>query len=105
MVSVLPVDQKCLAFGAVAATTAIALVSSYKYLALKRALQKDKDIYENKQTLNEYLFFHYGKPDEVLRWRFGPTGCMDFPSKCADVCKEHFTPTNVSTVTQFYQLD
>ena len=34
----------------------------------------------------EYLLFHYGKPDEVLPWEFGPTAALDYPVRCVTEC-------------------
>jgi len=38
--------------------------------------------YETSQLLNEYLLFHYGKPEEILPYDFGPKGALDFPARC-----------------------
>ena len=38
-----------------------------------------KGFYETNKALSEYLLFHYGKPDEVLPWEFGPTDALDYP--------------------------
>ena len=42
--------------------------------------------YETDKALSEYLLFHYGKPDEVLPWNFGPTGALDYPVRCVTQC-------------------
>lgn len=34
--------------------------------------------YESERSLSEYLLFHYGKPEEVLPYPFGPAGALDF---------------------------
>jgi len=38
--------------------------------------------YETSQLLNEYLLFHYGKPEEILPYDFGPKGALNFPARC-----------------------
>ena len=34
--------------------------------------------YESAKLLAEYLLFHYGKPEEVLPYPFGPLAALDF---------------------------
>lgn len=36
------------------------------------------NIYETRKLLDEYLLFHYGRPDEVLPWAFGPKEALGF---------------------------
>lgn len=36
-------------------------------------------LYETQRLLDEYLLFHYGSPEEVLPWGFGPSGALGFP--------------------------
>lgn len=36
------------------------------------------NIYETRKLLDEYLLFHYGGPEEVLPWDFGPRGALGF---------------------------
>jgi len=36
------------------------------------------NIYETRRLLDEYLLFHYGSPDEVLPWTFGPKEALGF---------------------------
>ena len=45
-----------------------------------------KGFYETNKALSEYLLFHYGKPDEVLPWEFGPTAALDYPVRCVTEC-------------------
>lgn len=37
------------------------------------------NIYETQKLLDEYLLFHYGRPEEVLPWDFGPRAALGFP--------------------------
>ena len=34
--------------------------------------------YESERLLAEYLLFHYGKPQEILPYPFGPDSALDF---------------------------
>jgi len=72
-----------------AATASVAAYSLYRMYALKRKLASREDVYETAKSLNEYLIFHYGSPDEVLTWSFGPKSDVDFPKRCAELCVKH----------------
>ena len=37
------------------------------------------NLYESRRLLDEYLLFHYGSPEEVLPWDFGPAEALGFP--------------------------
>ncbi len=37
------------------------------------------DYYESQQVLSQYLLFHYGKPEEVLPYDFGPHNALNYP--------------------------
>ena len=37
------------------------------------------NLYETDRLLSEYLLFHYGLPEEVLPWDFGPRSALGFP--------------------------
>jgi putative 4-mercaptohistidine N1-methyltranferase len=39
------------------------------------------NIYETERLLHEYLLFHYGAPDEVLPWAFGPREALGFAQR------------------------
>jgi putative 4-mercaptohistidine N1-methyltranferase len=38
--------------------------------------------YETQQLVAEYLLFHYGTPQEVLPWEFGPREALNFAVRC-----------------------
>lgn len=40
-------------------------------------------VYEDAQTLNDYLLLHYGAAAEQMPWAFGPAGVAGFPQRCA----------------------
>ena len=42
--------------------------------------------YETSKALSEYLLFHYGKPEEVLPWDFGPSDALGYPARCISEC-------------------
>ena len=42
--------------------------------------------YETDKLLGEYLLFHYGTPEEVLPWDFGPSSALDYPVRCVSEC-------------------
>ena len=50
--------------------------------------------YETSKALSEYLLFHYGKPEEVLPWCFGPSDALDYSIRCVNKCVavERLTP-------------
>jgi putative 4-mercaptohistidine N1-methyltranferase len=43
-------------------------------------------IYETQKLLSEYLLFHYGEPEQVLPYRFGPRDALGFPIRCVSDC-------------------
>lgn len=45
--------------------------------------------YESARLLDEYLLLHYGKPEEVLPWGFGPREALDFPRRCVHELLDH----------------
>ena len=71
--------------GALVASTGLALYSTYKLYAINNQ-QNEENVYESMRSLSEYLVFHYGSPNEVCAWDFGPKSAIDFPRRCADLC-------------------
>lgn len=47
-------------------------------MELEMEPQSPTNIYETRKLLDEYLLFHYGSPDEVLPWAFGPRDALGF---------------------------
>ena len=45
-----------------------------------------EDFYETDKALSEYLLFHYGEPNEVLPWDFGPANALNYPIRCITEC-------------------
>ena len=42
--------------------------------------------YETARLRDEYLLFHYGRPDEVLPYPAGPADALDFPARVVTEC-------------------
>jgi putative 4-mercaptohistidine N1-methyltranferase len=40
------------------------------------------------RALAEYLLFHYGSPEQVLPWAFGPAAALNYPARCVSECLE-----------------
>lgn len=43
------------------------------------------DVYESRQTLDEYMTLHYGPASDQMPYAFGPTGATEFPVRCAQL--------------------
>ena len=42
--------------------------------------------YESERLLGEYLLFHYGRPEEILPYPFGPSAALDFAVRAVTEC-------------------
>ncbi len=42
--------------------------------------------YESEKYLHEYLLFHYGRPEEILPYSFGPREALGFPQRTVSEC-------------------
>lgn len=89
MATILGVDHKVFAVSTIAVSVGIAGYAVYR-LVQDRKSQKQTNIYESQKLVSEYLVFHYGSPEEILRWPFGPKNCLEFPKQCADLCMKYF---------------
>jgi len=89
MPMILNIDHKTLAVATLTATVSVAAYSLYRLHTLKRKLASKEDVYETAESLNEHLVFHYGSPDEISPWSFGPKDDADFPKRCAELCLKH----------------
>jgi putative 4-mercaptohistidine N1-methyltranferase len=49
--------------------------------------------YETPRLVAEYLLFHYGSPEEILPWSFGPREALNFAVRCV---AETFTPAETA---------
>jgi len=44
--------------------------------------------YETERAVAEYLLFHYGSPEQLLPYAFGPQKALNFPARCVTDCIE-----------------
>ena len=44
------------------------------------------NIYETDKLLTEYLLFHYGAPEEILPYDFGPREALGYAERCVSEC-------------------
>ena len=44
------------------------------------------NFYETDRAVAEYLLFHYGSPEQVLPFDFGPVSALNFPTRCVTDC-------------------
>ncbi|MBK1859523.1 putative 4-mercaptohistidine N1-methyltransferase [Cerasicoccus arenae] len=52
------------------------------------------NVYETEPLLAQYLMLHYGAPEEVLPYAFGPKNALDFPRRCVeDLVARHEVPS------------
>lgn len=51
------------------------------------------DFYEDQQTLYEYLVFHYGTPELLMPWSFGPQESVGFPERIAHLFQKYYPKT------------
>ncbi|ESO84473.1 hypothetical protein LOTGIDRAFT_236265 [Lottia gigantea] len=85
------IDHRYIVIPAMALSVGVACYSSYK-LYSERNDRRHQNVYETKKLLSEYLVFHYGQPNEILKYDFGPKDALDFPKRCADLCLKHYKP-------------
>ncbi len=98
MAYVFGVDHRYIVIPIGVITGGVAVYSTWKLMRLQRRRQEE-NVYETQKSLNEYLLFHYGKPDEVLLQNGGPTNGFDFPKRCADLCLSHYQIQSKSHVS------
>ena len=80
--------EKHLMIASASALSASALTFlACRYLSKRR--ETKENVYETEKLIGEYLIFHFGKPDELLPYGFGPTESLDFPKRCALECIKH----------------
>ena len=84
MANIFGIDHKYFVIPIGVVTGGVAIYSTWKLLRLQKKNQRENK-YETQKSLNEYLLFHYGSPQEILR-KDGPTNGFNFPRRCADLC-------------------
>ena len=50
---------------------------------------KVENLYETAPMVDQYLAFHYAPPSEYVDYSSAPKGALEFPSRCAALCKRH----------------
>ena len=45
--------------------------------------------YETQLMVDQYLAFHYAPPSQYMAYSFAPKNSLEFPSRCAALCKRH----------------
>jgi len=89
MTTIFNIDHKVVAVTTLVGVASVTAYSLYRLHTLKRKLASREDVYETAKSLNEHLIFHYGSPDDILPWDFGPKSDVDFPKRCAELCVKH----------------
>ncbi|KAK3766566.1 hypothetical protein RRG08_042347 [Elysia crispata] len=96
MVSIGGIDHKLIALPVVAASLGLSAYALYRLHRLNtKAAVPGSDLYESTKLLSEYLVFHFGAPEELIPYPFGPKDALDFPKRCAELCLKHFKPKDV----------
>ena len=62
------------------------------------------DFYEDQTILSEYLSFHYGSPEQLMPWDFGPKSSTGFPERIAHQFRHHY-PSATSKDQKLRALD
>jgi len=57
----------------------------------KPEIAPPENVYETDKLVNQYMAFHYAEPKKYFKYDFGPKDHLEYPSRCADLCKEHMT--------------
>uniref|UniRef100_A0A2C9K1Q9 Methyltransferase type 11 domain-containing protein n=1 Tax=Biomphalaria glabrata TaxID=6526 RepID=A0A2C9K1Q9_BIOGL len=60
--------------------------------SISKHILPGSDVYETDKLISEYLVFHYGKPEQLIPYPFGPKEDLDFPKRCAELCLKHYQP-------------
>jgi putative 4-mercaptohistidine N1-methyltranferase len=104
MANVLGIDHKVFAVSTVAVSFGVAAYSLYRLRSLYarqdlgrsdaetrvRESAAEANIYESNKLLSEYLVFHFGTPEQLIPYPFGPKDALDFPKRCAELCLKHY---------------
>ncbi|GFN89381.1 type 11 methyltransferase [Plakobranchus ocellatus] len=85
------IDHKYIAIPAVAISLGLSAYAAYRLHRSARVVP-GSDVYESTKLLSEYLVFHFGTPEELIPYPFGPKDALDFPKRCAELCLKHMQP-------------
>ncbi|GFR77845.1 type 11 methyltransferase [Elysia marginata] len=90
------IDHKLIAVPVVAASLGLSAYALYRlHCANSKVAVPGSDVYESTKLLSEYLVFHFGTPEELIPYPFGPKDALDFPKRCAELCLKHFKPKDI----------
>ncbi|XP_068731583.1 uncharacterized protein [Montipora capricornis] len=66
-----------------------------RYLSKEGSVREEtSEAHDGTETfLGRYLIQHYGRPDELLPYGFGPVDSLGFPARCARECIKHTEDT------------
>ncbi|GFO37976.1 type 11 methyltransferase [Plakobranchus ocellatus] len=93
MATISGIDHKYIAIPMVAMSLGLSAYAAYRlHRSAHVVSESDSDVYESTKYLSEYLVFHYGTPEEVIPYPFGPKDAIDFPKRCAELCLKHMQP-------------
>ncbi|CAG5114689.1 unnamed protein product [Candidula unifasciata] len=93
MAQIFGIDHKYFAVPAVALSVGISAYSVYRLYsqsARKCATRTPSNVYESEKLLGEYLVFHYGSPEQLIPYPFGPKDALDFPKRSSELCLKHY---------------
>ncbi|XP_005104634.1 uncharacterized protein LOC101856202 [Aplysia californica] len=95
MAQIFGIDHKYVAVSTAALSIGVAAYSMYKYRSMVAAVKNvvpGSEVYESEKLLGEYLVFHFGSPEQLIPYPFGPKDALDFPKRCAELCLKHYKP-------------
>ena len=56
---------------------------------IRQALRSGVQVYEQRRVVDEYIQFHFGKPEDIMPYKDGPTSALRFTARCAELCARH----------------
>jgi len=59
--------------------------------AKKPEIAPPENVYETDKLVNQYMAFHYAEAEKYFKYDFGPKDYLEFPLRCAELCKKHMT--------------
>ncbi|BFZ07423.1 hypothetical protein BsWGS_10462 [Bradybaena similaris] len=90
MAQIFGIDHKYFAVPAVALSVGVSVYSLYRLRSQSARKCASSNVYESEKLLGEYLVFHFGTPEQLIPYPFGPKDALDFPKRCADLCLKHY---------------
>ena len=95
----LSMERSILVASACAVSASALTYIACRYLSKEGSVRDEtSEAHDGTETfLGRYLIQHYGRPDELLPYGFGPVDSLGFPARCARECIKH---TEVSEVIE-----